>query len=446
LDPQTTKFTIAIVIALIIGIGVGYGIGFGTIRPGVVTVTTTETETVTHYVTQTTPATIVTTLTTPTTIIQAPVTLVVIGPWAGAEMEAFTEVLKAFEREHPNIKVEYRIYRAEDLASVAPPQFAAKMAPGDVIFTAWGWWAKKMGDQGHLLDLSGLVSTDDFIKGIFDPVKSGDKIYGLPFTAWAKPGFWYRKSFFQKHGLEPPKTWDEFLTLLDKLKDILGGPPIVTGDGVGWPISDVTEHFIITFGGTDLQLKLINGEVKFTDPQARSVFEDYLVPLIKEGYFSEPIEWTRALELWWKGDYALYFMGTWITGMVEDPDDLGFFPLPGCKGVVMGTDYIIVPKYTEHKEEALLLAKWLATEGQKVHAGTKAGKFATWLKVSMEDHWKPMQEVFTKLKEMSPMPDLDDTVGGDWQKLFWDQLKLLWVEPGKLDQVLNTLTVNFPKE
>jgi len=87
--------------------------------------------------------------------------------------------------------------------------------------------------------------------------------------------------------------------LLDKLKEILGGPPIVTGDGVGWPISDVTEHFIITFGGPDLQLKLINGEVKFTDPEVREIFEKYLVPLIKKGYFSEPIEWTRALKLWW---------------------------------------------------------------------------------------------------------------------------------------------------
>jgi hypothetical protein len=39
------------------------------------------------------------------------------------------------------------------------------------------------------------------------------------------------------------------------------------------------------------------------------VFEAYLVPLIKAGYFSEPIEWTKAVELWWQGDYALYFNG-----------------------------------------------------------------------------------------------------------------------------------------
>ncbi len=428
--PTVTNKITFLVLGIIIGAVLGYGLGYATIKPGEVTVTFTTT---------------VTYQATPSPAPTEKVKLIVIGPWAGAEMEAFQKVLDKFMEEHPNIEVEYRIYRSEDLASVALPQFEAGMAPGDVIFSAWGWWVKEMGEKGHLLDLSGLVNPDEFVSGIFDPVTSGGKIYGLPFTAWAKPGFWYRKSFFQAHGLQEPKTWDEFLQLLDKIKGISGvEAPIATGDGVGWPISDVTEHFIITFGGIDMQLKLASGELKFNDPQVRAVFENYLVPLLEQGYFSEPIEWTKAIEEWWSGKYALYFMGTWLTGMVEDPNDLGFFPLPGCQGVVMGTDYIFVPKYTEHPEEAKLLAKWLATEGQRVHAGTHAGKFATWLKVGVEDHWAPMQVVYEKLSKMQPVPDLDDTVGGDWQKLFWDQLKLLWVDPGKLDDVLNTLTENFP--
>ena len=427
---ETTKLVIAIIIALIVGIGIGYAAGMGAVQ----TVTTTTTVTVTTPVTTPSPSPV-----------GPPVTLTVVGPWSGGEMEAFMEVLKAFE-EQTGIKIEYRIYRAEDLASVAPPQFEAGMAPGDVLITPWGWWIAEMGKKGHLIDLAGLVDENEYVTGIFDPVKADGKVYGLPFTAWAKPGFWYRKSFFEQHGLKPPETWDEFVSLLSELKGILGGPPIVTGDGVGWPVGDVAEHFIIAFGGPELQLKLINGEVKFTDPEVKSIFEEKLVPLLKEGYFSEPIEWTRAVELWWKGDYALYFMGTWITGMVEDPDDLGIFPIPGTKGVVMGTDYICIPKYTKHLEEAKMLAKFLATEGQRIHVGTKAGKFATWLKVGIEDHWAPMQGVYRFVKEMQPVPDLDDAVGGKWQTLFWDQMKLLWVEPDRLDEILTTLDENFPSE
>ena len=39
------------------------------------------------------------------------------------------------------------------------------------------------------------------------------------------------------------------------------------------------------------------------------------------------------------------------------------------------------------------------------------------------------------------VPDLDDTIGGQWQTTFWDQLKLLWTSPSTstMNSVLNAL-------
>ena len=39
------------------------------------------------------------------------------------------------------------------------------------------------------------------------------------------------------------------------------------------------------------------------------------------------------------------------------------------------------------------------------------------------------------------VPDLDDTIGGQWQITFWDQLKLLWTDPSTatMNSVLNNL-------
>jgi multiple sugar transport system substrate-binding protein len=373
--------------------------------------------------------------------------LKIIGPWAGAEAEYFNKVLEEYKRVKPNVEFEYSTVRAEDLAKTLPLQLDARTTPADIIITPWGWFIVEMAKKGHIADLTTIINKDDYVAGVLDSVTWDGKIWAAPFTMWLKPGFWYRKSFFQAHGLSEPKTWDEFKSLLDKIKGISGVKnPIVTGDGVGWPVSDVTEHFIIAIGGPQLQLDLISGKVKFNDAGVKSVFEAYLVPLIKAGYFSEPIEWTKAVELWWKGDYALYFMGTWITGMVENPDDLGFFPLPGAKGVVGGTDYIFVPKYSANLNAALEFLKWLATEGQVVHGSTKAGKIPTWVKASPGALWKPMQDVYRKVQDLklAILPDMDDTVGGDWQTLFWDQLKLLWVSPDKLGSVLNTLTREHP--
>lgn len=368
--------------------------------------------------------------------------LTCISGWSGPEMDAFLPVLQAFEKE-TGIGVEYRIYRAEDLAAQLPAQFAAKTAPADVIFM-WAWFITKQGEAGHVLDVTGLLQDRDFLPGALDSVKAGNKLYGAVYTGKVKPGFWYRKSFFKKHGLAVPTNWDEFNALLDKISKIPGiKAPIASGDGVGWPLSDVTEHFIATFGGPQLHKELTTGTIAWTDPVVKGIFEGRLVPLLKAKRFSEPIEWTQALELWWQGDYGLYFMGSWITGMVKDPSDLGVFSLPGARGIVFGPDFAFVPAYTKYPEEAKKLLAFLATKGQQIQV-TKGGHIATYAQVPLSSYPAVDREVAELLEGRVALSDLDDTVGGEFQAAFWDQLKLLWVKPERGAEVLETLQRKAP--
>ena len=395
------------------------------------------------------PATTPTPEATPVAEVEEAITLVrltVIGPWSGVEQEYFLKVIEEYQRANPGVEIRYVPMRPEDVARTAAIQFEAGIAPADVIITPWAWWIVEMARKGHVVDVTDLVNRDEYVPGIVENVEYDGKIWGVPFTMWLKPGFWYKKSFFEENGLEEPETWEEFVALLETISGIDGiTAPIVSGNGVGWPLSDVAEHFIITFAGAEAQLGLISGERSFTDPDVREAMER-LVSLIEAGYFGEPIEWTAGVEKWWNEEYALYFMGTWITGMVEDPNDLGFFTLPGAKGVVGGADYAFIPKYAENVEEAMRFLEYLATEGQAVHVSTPAGKVPTWLGVGIDQLWPPMQVVFQKIKEqgLSILPDLDDSIGGDWQTLFWDQLKLLWVQPDRLGEVLATLTEQHP--
>jgi len=366
------------------------------------------------------------------------VTLTVIGPWSGPEMEAFLPALEEFEKRYPHIKVEYRIMRSEDLGMVLPAQFKAKTAIGDVMFIAWPWFVAEMAKKGHLLEITDIIDPADYWPREFvDVVTIDGRIYAVPYAAWVKPGFWYRKSFFKKHGLKPPANYEEFKGLLAKLKDILGPKrAIASGDGVGWPLSDVTEHFLIYFGGTELWKDLIAGKVDWTkDARVRKAFDE-LTALLKEGYFSDPADWTIRLTEWWEGKYGIYFMGNWIIGMVKKPEDLGLFPLPGIKGIVIGSDWIFIPKYTKYPEEAKLLVKFLAgPKGQVIYCN-KAGKVPTNIKVKPEDMAPFVKEQVEALKGLAALGDLDDTIGGKFQKTFWDQLKRLWVHPEELEDVL----------
>jgi multiple sugar transport system substrate-binding protein len=365
----------------------------------------------------------------------------VITPWSGAELEPLLPVFKAFE-EKENVTVKHYTYRSEDLATVLPVQFEAGQAPADVIFM-WPWWVQE--NSEHVVDLSDIWASEKY-SFVQSAIEKRGQVILVPYVMVAKPGFWYRRSFFDRHGLRPAKTWNEFTNLLREIGGIRGvRNPIVTGDGVGWPISDVTEHFLIAFGGPELQNRLINKSVKWTDRDVRNVFENYLIPLIEADAFSDPIEWTQAVELWWGGDYGLYFMGNWITGMVKDPSDLAVMPLPGTKAVVTGVDWAFIPKYSERAFLAKeLLSFMISKEGMSIRA-RGGGKLLPRNDIHSSIYPPADQSVAGVVSGMeTTVNDLDDSIGGDWQRLFWDQLKLLWVSPDSLDDVLNKLQAEMP--
>jgi len=368
-------------------------------------------------------------------------TVSVIGPWSGVEMDAFIPVLEAFKAE-TGIDYTYQTYRAEDLANVLPAQFSAKKSPADVIFM---WSSFITSNTKSIVELTDVIDTDAYIPGALDNVTAADgAVYGIAYTAKVKPGFWYRKSFFEAHGLTAPRTWDEFVTLLEKIKATPGiKNAIASGNGVGWPLSDVTEHFLIAFGGPELQKDLIEGNTSWNSYAVRNAIGK-LVYLIEKGYFSEPTEWTTILEQWWNGEYGLYFMGQWITGMVDDPDDLAVFSLPGSRGMVFSIDYAFVPEFAANKTEALELVKFLSGEkGQSIQV-SQGGHIAT-VEVDMSNY-PPVDKEIAKLTEgVETVNDLDDSIGGLWQTAFWDQLKLLWVRPERLDDVLMDLEQKMPE-
>ncbi len=371
----------------------------------------------------------------------------VITPWSGSELDNFMPTIEAFE-EDTGVEVLVITMRQEDLQPQLPTQFAAGKTPGDLIFMVESA-IRGYGSDGHAVDVTDMVDPTKYVASALDAVTVDSTVYGGSFTGAAKPGFWYKKSFFQTNSLTVPTTYAEFTSLLATIQGITGIiNPIVSGDGVGWPLSDVTEHFIATYGGAQMNRDLMDGTADWTDASVRAVFADKLVPLLEADYFSEPIEWTVALEAFWAEDYALYFMGSWVTGMsqVGDPSDLGLFGLPGGvanQGVVFGPNYFFIPKYTDRLDDAKQLFEFLASaEGQalRVEAG---GALPTHEDVDLAD-FPAEADIVASMDGKEIIFDLDDTIGGDFQTTFWSQLQLLWVSPELLDQVLIAIQAEAP--
>jgi multiple sugar transport system substrate-binding protein len=261
-----------------------------------------------------------------------------------------------------------------------------------------------------------------------DQVSVDGDVYAAPFKLDLKPGFWYRQSFFDEHGLSEPEDYDQFLSLLDEIDGIDGvDAPLASGNGDGWPLSDLTEAFFLRQeNGAQLQQELISGDADFTDDRVRSAFEE-IQNLHDQGYFSQQRDFGVQYEFFWENRLPLYFMGSWTPGFdaIQDPSDLGVFRLPGTEGMVASVNWFTIPTYSENIEAAkAALSEFISPEGQRVWA-EQGGFIAS------------STEMANQVRVVS---DLDDSLGNPFQQEFWSQLKGLWSDPDRdLDSILQRL-------
>jgi multiple sugar transport system substrate-binding protein len=374
-----------------------------------------------------------------------PVTLTVFSLWSGSEEQNFLQCLGNFT-ELTGITVNHYSYTTEDLLIGVPMQLRAGSSIADVIIAPWPAWIKDLAP--YLTSVNDLIDPTKYPVNTINAVKDEHGvIWAAPFKLSGKPGFWYKKSFFADNGLTVPTSYSEFTTLLSTIQGIPGiEQAIASGDTVGWPLSDTTEAFIMGLGGYQLQEDLITGPSvrNWTDTEVRDVFEELRL-LLEAGYFSAPAEWTSQITKFWDEKYGLYFMGSWMTTMsqIGDVSDLDFFGFPGTDGVAGSVDYLIIPKYAPHINEAKQLLEYLAgPDAQTIMVG-RGGFFGTHADVPITAYTPLDKKVldFISLPTIHIVPDLDDAIGGKFQTTFWAQLKLLWVDPtpGTLEDVLTAL-------
>ncbi len=379
----------------------------------------------------------------------------VIGPWSGAELDRFQPVMDAFT-EDTGIDISYLPVRQEDLQALLPLSFDASQTPADFIFMVSSF-IKQFGEDGHAIDMTALNAESDVSPDLFQMVETGGKEYGGTYTGKAKLGFWYMKPFFTANQLDADvTTYQEFTTLLADIAAISGiVNPIVSGDGVGWPLSDITEHFIASFGGAQMHRDLTAGTISWTDTEVRDVFVNYLVPWLAADYFSPPVDFPQpSYNDFCDGDYALYFMGSWITADIPattdcEADDLGVIPLPSTiGGTVFGADYFFIPTYTNMQDEAERFAAFLMSdEGQTVQI-EQGGHIATATGVPLSAYPVGLdRDVGAGMEGRVLLNDLDDMVGGTFQTAFWSQLQDLWTSgdpAGDLDSILVNIEAAMP--
>ena len=141
-----------------------------------------------------------------------------------------SNIAKAFQQDHPDIKVTIQTY---DGNSGGTNSFQTKIALADKAGSGWPdvvWsgqvndasWAavSKNGNQAFAAALDQGVTPktwlDGYTKGAEDPVTVNGHIYGARDNL-APVVFWYDKTLFDKFGYTIPQTWEDYQALGDKL-------------------------------------------------------------------------------------------------------------------------------------------------------------------------------------------------------------------------------------
>jgi len=274
------------------------------------------------------------------------VTTVTLNGWVGAKVEddLLKEVIAAFEKSHPSIKVNYDAFNNYQTTMLA--KFSARKPP-DVFYVAaedFADWVR----QGVLQPLDPYAkkshfSAKPFYKGLLNSFKYNGKTYGYP-KDWSSLGMEVNTSLL---GGQPiPKTWAQLRSVAQKI-NIAGGKPICLSSDWARLMA-----FVYQAGGTG-QFKNAN-----TAPFRTAV--NFYINLIKDGLAAVPDKLGAGWcgEAFGKEKVAIAFEGNWMLGYLKDTfPNLHYTLAPMPKGKTRGNLAFTV-SYSMAKDSKNKAAAW----------------------------------------------------------------------------------------
>ncbi|WP_109481581.1 ABC transporter substrate-binding protein [Paraburkholderia sp. C35] len=240
-------------------------------------------------------------------------------------------------------------------------------------------------DQGLLNNVDSVASKENwaaiFPQSIIDSIKVNGHYYAAPVDIHMPAWFFYSKPVFAKAGIDgDPKSFDEFVTDLDKLKKA-GVIPLALG-GQPWQEKITFDAVFADVGGPDLYLKIYRDRDQNAVNSA--AFKKVLASFKKLHDYVDPgspgRNWNDATALVISGKAGVQIMGDWAKGEFSAAKqapgkDFGCFP--GCgphSPYLVAGDVFVFPKTdnaTAIKAQNLLATVMTSPQAQVAFSAKK---------------------------------------------------------------------------
>ena len=317
----------------------------------------------------------------------------VFGSLTDGDADAFIASLHSFE-DQAEIDVRYvgsSNFEADLLERVRrgdPPDLALIPQPGLL---------ETLAVDGLALPYDGdlaVAATSDIDPRLVQLTTVGGMVYGSWWSVDPKSIVWYSPRQFHSRDLPVPNTWDELLSLTDRIAQSGTAPwclGVRDGGATGWVATDWVEDLVLRFAGADAYDQWVGHKLPFTDPRISAEVERFgsiaLNAQRVNGGNRAAVEITvsdaaRGLLgnapkclMHRQASFLPDLLGSPAKGVDISPDgDLWAFPFPGPAGstttmLVGGT---MVARFAE-RPEVRAAAKWLTTADAAAARASRGG-------------------------------------------------------------------------
>ncbi|MUV37215.1 putative ABC transporter extracellular-binding protein YurO [Lentibacillus sp. JNUCC-1] len=249
----------------------------------------------------------------------------------------YNEKIEEYMDEHPNVKINVNSVLNDSYKEKIKVLVSSNELPD--IFSSWSdSFASNLVSSGKIMPLDDVMSEDkEWSDQILESQLSGftfdDTIYGAPFTVDGK-AFFYNKKIFEENNLEPPETFNELISVLDKLQQNGYETPIVAGLSDKWVVS----HFMGTIFQRILDPEVLEEDYnketgEFTDPGYVEGLEAFQKLTSYMGDISTAINNEEARNMFSSGEVPISYSQFAEFRMVQEGGDVDFdfFDFPAFK-------------------------------------------------------------------------------------------------------------------
>ncbi|SEI14601.1 MULTISPECIES: extracellular solute-binding protein [unclassified Leifsonia] len=239
--------------------------------------------------------------------------------WAltGGDEQTFRSSFTEWNKANPDQKIDSQFFANDAYKEKIRSAVGSGNAPALIYSWAGGTLADYVKNK-NVVDIT--EQSKDLTSRLIPSVAAngviGGKTYAVPNNSMQSVVLWYNKGLFKQEGVEPPKTWDDLMKLVDTFNG-KGIAPFSMAGASKWPELMWLEYLADRIGGPEAFKAVLDGKKNaWSNPAFKQSLEK-IQQLVKangfiKGYESITADANADIAAFYTGKAAMILQGSWV--------------------------------------------------------------------------------------------------------------------------------------